>query len=266
MRRAQLLLSWLRSVARMERSVIRGPASPRGTGCGEALPAFRFAPCGLREILFHFVKQPTLRRPFGRFRDRGARACAFLRLLPPKRGAERQRGARAAVRRPHLACLRGTLKDACEASPCPLRSGHSPCGAPLRRLRIHRPFSSRGRPSAGDEPARGSRPRLRPLVGLPEDASDRSGTIDAGTKREQGQENGDLFTAPLALLRPGGRPMPSSRSHNSPLSMLTPIASEAFLRGIPAGRAARDWSVTSYDLVLVTIWSRSMTSNQDCLL
>jgi len=250
----------------MERSVIRGPASPRGTGCGEALPAFRFAPCGLREILFSLCQTANASPPVWPL-PRPRRTGLRLSSLAPSKG-ERSAG-EALVRpcdRPHLACLRGTLKDACEASPCPLRSGHSPYGAPLRPLRLHRPFSGRGRPSAGDEPARGSRPRLRPLVGLPEDASDRGGTIDTGTKREQGQENGDLFTAPLALLRPGGRPMPSSRSHNSPLSMLTPIASEAFLRGIPAGRAARDWSVTSYDLVLVTIWSRSMTSNQDCLL
>src|SRR5262249_54953103 len=92
-----------------------------------------------------------------------------------------------------LAWVRATPKDACEASPCPLRSGHSPCGAPPRPLRLHRPFSSRGRPSAGYEPARGSRPRLRPLVGLPEDASDRGGTIGPGTKQELRPEKKGVF-------------------------------------------------------------------------
>src|SRR5262245_23279548 len=208
----------------MERSVIRGPASPRGTGCGEALPALRFAPCGLREILFSLCQTANASPPVWPL-PRPRRTGLRLSSLAPSKG-ERSAG-EALVRpcdRPHLACLRGTLKDACEASPCPLRSGHSPCGAPLRPLRLHRPFSSRGRPSAGDEPARGSRPRLRPLVGLPEDASDRGGTIDAGTKQEQSQENGGLFTAPLAptMARMAGDAI--TPQHNSPLSMLTPRA------------------------------------------
>src|SRR5262245_25582063 len=142
----------------MERSVIRGPASPRGTGCGEALPAFRFAPCGLREILFSLCQTANASPPVWPL-PRPRRTGLRLSSLAPSKG-ERSAG-EALVRpcdRPHLACLRGTLKDACEASPCPLRSGHSPCGAPLRPLRLHRPFSGRGRPSAGDEAARGSRP------------------------------------------------------------------------------------------------------------
>src|SRR5262245_52036402 len=47
------------------------------------------------------------------------------------------------------------LKDACEASPCPLRSGHSPCGAPLRPLRHHPGRNARWSPECGlrDRPA-----------------------------------------------------------------------------------------------------------------
>src|SRR5262245_12056466 len=185
----------------MERSVIRGPASPRGTGCGEALPAFRFAPCGLREILFSLCQTANAAPPVWPL-PRPRRTGARLSSVAPSKEGERSAG-EALVRpcdRPHLAYLRGTLKDACEASPCPLRSGHSPCGAPLRPLRLHRPFSSRGRPSAGYEPARGSRACLRRRL-VSGDALSEAGRLSPGTKQERCQGKGEFFTAPLVWSR-----------------------------------------------------------------
>src|SRR5262247_4670244 len=66
----------------MERSVIRGPASPRGTGCGEAVPAFRFAPCGLREILFSLCQTANASPPvwpLPRARRAGLRLLSWIK-------------------------------------------------------------------------------------------------------------------------------------------------------------------------------------------
>src|SRR5215468_12029632 len=95
--------------------------------------------------------------PLPAFKARGP-APPFC--LPRKRERSAEKALSAGASRT-LAWVRATPKDACEASPCPLRSGHSPFGAPLRPLRLHRPFSSRGRPSASYQPARGSRACLR---------------------------------------------------------------------------------------------------------
>src|SRR5262245_64175737 len=122
----------------MERSVIRGPASPRGTGCGEALPALRFAPCGLREILFSLCQTANASPPVWPLpRPRRTGLRLFL-CLPPKR--ERSAG-KALVQpcdKPHFGvCARhaeGRLRDV----PVPLAIG----ALALRRSTAAAPTSS----------------------------------------------------------------------------------------------------------------------------
>src|SRR5262247_1726383 len=69
-----------------------------------------------------------------------------IALLQRGIGAPERRSCGRAIGRT-LACVRDTPKDVCETSPCPLRSGHSPCGAHCGCSDIIRVVVPGGRPS-----------------------------------------------------------------------------------------------------------------------
>src|SRR5262247_2024462 len=147
-----------------------------------------------------------------------------IALLQRGSGAPERRSCGRAIGRT-LACVRDTPKDVCETSPCPLRSGHSPCGAPLRPLRHHPGRSARRSPECGLR----DRPR-EPLPPPP------SGCLRKTPQIEAGQ---DVDWNEAGTLSKENRSFSPSRRRKTPAARTTPRHDTRSLIGLRR-RTGRD--------------------------